>query len=233
MKASVIELEAEVAQSRQRLRESLEAVRSPERLAAFKAEIWQEKEDIVRKTGDAARDAAGRLLADAKARAMANPAAALSIGAGVAWHVLRHPPISALLIGLGIVSLAKTQPTGTSDRVVAQLGSQMTNAAEAAAATAKSWSNVTADAVQQRGERLMASSRELMHDTRDRVSELGERVAAQSAEAAKVASATLGRSWESVAQIAGDEAQRDQILLGAAAVSVLAAIGLAFRRPQP
>lgn len=232
MKAFVAQLQAEVAASRERLRESLDGLRSPERIAAFKAEIWQEKDDLVGKAGDVARDAAGRLLADAKARAMANPAAALSIGAGIAWHLLRHPPVSALLIGLGIVSLAKTQPTGTSDRIVANLGAQMTNAAEAAAATAKSWGYATADAVQEHGERVLLSSRELMHDTRDRVSELGERVAAHSADAAKVAYETVGRSWESVAQRAGDEAQRDQILFGAAAVSVLAAIGLALRHPE-
>jgi len=230
MKASVIELEAEVAQSRQRLRESLEAVRSPERVAAFKAELWQEKDDLVRKTTDVARDAASRLLADAKARAFANPAATLSIGAGLAWHFLRHPPVSALLIGLGIVSLAKTQPTGTADGVVAQFGSQVTSAAEAAASTAKSWGYATADAVQQQSERFMATSRVLVHDTRDRMSEVGERVAAQSAEAAKAASETVGRSWDAVATMAGQEAQRDQMLFGAAALSVLAAIGIAFRR---
>ena len=83
---SVVELEAEVTKSRERLRASLESLRSPERVAGFKAELRSEKDDLVHMASDAAREAAGHMIEDVKARAMANPAAALSIGAGVAVH---------------------------------------------------------------------------------------------------------------------------------------------------
>lgn len=227
MSASVAELEADVARSRQELLACIEDLRSPQSIAYFKAELEHEKDELIRKASDATRDAAGRLVEDVKARALANPAAALSIGAGIAWYLLRHPPIASVLVGLGAIGLAKTPPTGTVDGVTGEAASQMKRAAEAAGA-----------AIQQHGGRLVASSRVLIHDARDQASDIGARVAAQvaaqSAVAARQLSGQVNRSLETVRTMAADEESRDQALLGAAALSVLAAVGIAFtRRQQP
>ena len=45
------------------------------------------------------------------ARAAANPAAALAIGAGLAWRIAHRPPIASLLVGIGLVSLMRTSPS--------------------------------------------------------------------------------------------------------------------------
>jgi gas vesicle protein len=49
-------------------------------------------------------------LDEIKARAAANPIAALAIGAGLAWRLARHPPIATLLVGAGLWGLLKTDP---------------------------------------------------------------------------------------------------------------------------
>jgi hypothetical protein len=228
---SVVELEAEVTKSRERLRASLESLRSPERVAGFKAELRSEKDDLVHMASDAAREAAGHMIEDVKARAMANPAAALSIGAGVAWYLLRHPPISSALIGLGIFSLVRTQPTGASNGVAAQFGSQMKYAADTASSTAKAWADAAAEVVQENGDRFVSNSRMLVHDAQDQISVVSARVAMQSTDIARMASEAVYQSWENVSDVAA-EVPRDQVLFGAAAVSVLAAVGIAFSRRQ-
>src|SRR5205807_2610581 len=55
------------------------------------------------------------VIEDVKGRAAANPAAALAIGAGLAWRLVRHPPIATALIGAGLVSLFRTPPVQASD----------------------------------------------------------------------------------------------------------------------
>jgi hypothetical protein len=51
------------------------------------------------------------MLDNVKARAAANPSAALAIGAGIGWKLVKHPPIATALIGAGVLSLWRTRPT--------------------------------------------------------------------------------------------------------------------------
>jgi hypothetical protein len=55
------------------------------------------------------------LWEDVKARAAANPAAVIAIGAGLAWRLLQWPPIATTLIGLGLYSLWNTEPKQPGD----------------------------------------------------------------------------------------------------------------------
>ena len=54
------------------------------------------------------------MVDDLKAKAAANPAATLAIGAGIAWRAFRHPPIATALIGAGLFSLLRTPPARVS-----------------------------------------------------------------------------------------------------------------------
>jgi hypothetical protein len=66
----------------------LARLRSPGTFSRFKDDVWTEvietKDALVDKTTGAAKDGAQRILADLKERAVANPAAAVAIGAAMA-----------------------------------------------------------------------------------------------------------------------------------------------------
>jgi hypothetical protein len=114
MSNSVTECEREVEIARAKLTRDLSTLRSPETFSSFigelKAEAFEAKDVVVEHAKEAVRTSAEGFIEDLKARAAANPAAALAIGAGIAWRVLRHPPITSLLVGAGVFSLWRTSP---------------------------------------------------------------------------------------------------------------------------
>ena len=108
-------LEREVEQARARFAADLAALGSPRRVGDLKEDLWTQatrtKDDLVETTKDAARNATQRVIDDLKDRAVANPAAALAIGAGLTWRIFQRPPIASLLVGIGLVSLLRTSPS--------------------------------------------------------------------------------------------------------------------------
>ena len=99
-------------------------MRSPQTYRQFGAEL---KSD--------AKSAVQRAIDDVKARAAANPSAALAIGAGLAWRLVKHPPIATALIGAGVLSLWRTTPARINDddylkTAQRRLGEQVSDAAE-------------------------------------------------------------------------------------------------------
>src|SRR4051812_21125105 len=96
-------LERDVEDARARFAGDLARLRAPSTLSDFKAELWAEasetKDTILEKTKQSATDGVQRLIADLKDRAAANPAAALAIGAGLAWRIIQRPPVATLLVG--------------------------------------------------------------------------------------------------------------------------------------
>ena len=96
---SLLQHEHEVERSRAKLTQDLAVLCSPATLAAFTDDLKQEAFET--------RDAFWEKI---KARAASNPAAVMAIGAGLAWRLLRSPPIASALIGVGLFSLWKTQP---------------------------------------------------------------------------------------------------------------------------
>jgi hypothetical protein len=109
--AQLAALERDVEQARSRFAHDLARLRSPATFSAFKDELVAEKDELVDRVKDATRDRAQRILNDLKDKAAANPVAALAIGAGLAWRMIRHPPIASLLVGYGLVSLLRTSPS--------------------------------------------------------------------------------------------------------------------------
>ena len=107
-------LERDVEQARARFAGDLARLRSPATLSNFQDDLWarasETKDDLVEKAKEAATDGVQRLVSDLKEKAAANPAAALAIGAGLAWRLVHRPPIASLLVGIGLFSLWRTSP---------------------------------------------------------------------------------------------------------------------------
>src|SRR5215218_6836146 len=107
--------EREVEAARAKLSADLAILRSPATFSAFtddlKTDATSLKDEALAKAKSTAQSTFQGVVSDIKARAAENPAAVLAIGAGIAWHFVRHPPITTALIGAGLYSLFKTSPS--------------------------------------------------------------------------------------------------------------------------
>ena len=123
------------------------------------------KDAVIEQAKDAVRSKVSSFVDELKAKAAANPAAALTIGAGIAWHVVRHPPIATALIGAGLYSLWRSQavPSNT-------------------------------DYFEHGKERLKEQASELGASAMDMASEMGDVVAAKAGELADTAKQTV-QGW--------------------------------------
>src|SRR5690606_3520961 len=94
----------------------LDVLRSPgtysEVTDNLKAAAYETKDELIAAARSRTTSAVEEAIDNIKARAAANPAAVLLIGAGVAWHLLRRPPVVAALVGGGLYGLMRTQPLG-------------------------------------------------------------------------------------------------------------------------
>src|SRR5256885_12041610 len=92
-------LEREVELTRAKFTNDLARLRSPHVLAEFKDDLWAY-----------ARDTKNGVMADLKARAVANPGAVAALAAGGAWRLFYRPPIATFLVGRGLVGLLRQWP---------------------------------------------------------------------------------------------------------------------------
>jgi hypothetical protein len=100
-------LERETAEARARLAGTLERLTSPQTAQAVKQELTDYAQGLKDNVLGTGRDRAQGYAGDLKARALANPLGLAMIGAGIGWHLYRHPPITTLLVGTGIAMLMK------------------------------------------------------------------------------------------------------------------------------
>ena len=247
-------LEREVEQARAKFAADLARVRSPTTFANFKDDLLIQargtKDELLERTTQAIRETTHRMLQDIKDRALANPAAALAIGAGLAWRLARHPPISTVLIGFGLVSLLRTSPHSE-------------KAHETAArhlADARSRAKELADTTQHRVEELTEHARERVSETvqglAEHASAVTERAGAFAEQTRRTAAETISQTGERASDLTRDLARRareeatglterasevmreavpdpgtrDKLLLGAATLAVTAAVGIAYQR---
>jgi hypothetical protein len=217
--AELNQLERDVEQARARFTTDLARMRSPSIYVDFKdevvAEIRHTKDDLVERTTDAATERAHSIFAEIKDRAAANPAAALAIGAGLAWHLARHPPVTSVLIGLGVMSLWRTNPQhlSRSAELVAQ--------AKEIAGSVKESATELAGSVQDKVEQLRTS------ETAERASELAESIKE------KVVGTAESLAERGTAVIHGalhEREKQDSYLYGAAALALATAVGIAVQR---
>jgi ElaB/YqjD/DUF883 family membrane-anchored ribosome-binding protein len=238
MNDEVKKLEQEANDARARLKSDLLVLSSSHTYEAFKEDLRTE-----------ANDTLSKLIDGAKARVAANPAAALAIGAGIAWRIIERPPIAATLIGAGLFSLFRTSPPRRSplekrdylfegqarlkeqvgdfvaevrDEVVDMANLATNRASEVAGAATEKVRDVASAATSKTREsaaNLGQRVSDVMNDAEEFISEAPSRVGRM----AQAATATLDDAIS-------DAKTRDTILLGVAGLAVATALGIAFQR---
>ena len=221
MTESLSTLESEVEEARAKLASDLSLLRSPHPYRKFSAGL--------------AQSVLQRILDDLKARAAANPSAALAIGAGLAWKLVKDPPIATALIGAGMFSLWRTAPMRVDDRdylgaAQQRFGEQVTDAAD----TVKGYAAETVVAAREKVgayaqsagetvERLTTSAAEEAGESIEHAREAAKHISDKAVNAAQRATSHFSRAI-------GEEGVRDQLLLGIAGLAVAAAVGIAYQR---
>jgi hypothetical protein len=245
---SLRELEGDVERARARLLAHLSVVSSPVAYSEFKDDLKEE-----------ARDTFQGIVENVKGRAAANPVATLAIGAGVAWRLLQHPPISTALIGAGLLSLWRTVPVPPNaqnpdylstarTRLREQVGDFATTVGEQAADMAERVTERATDMagnVAEHASDLAQTVREKAHDGRHQAHDLRAQASdAIGASTASIAHRTQiafndarravgdvsSRAVSMTNRVVGDADTRDALLLSAAGLAVAAALGIAYQR---
>ena len=218
-------LEREVELTRAKFASDLARLRSPHTLAEFKEDLWTH-----------ARDTKNGVVADLKARAVANPAAVAALAAGVAWRLFHRPPIATLLVGLGLVGLLRTSPSQADYAKAEDFFDPEEWRSRAGAFT---------DAAKQKVQDLSAQATEAARDAKTQVAQAAASAAERASDAFRSAGDTARdrgarfaddavsvseRASSGLRAAMPDRDDRDNLLLGAAAMAVAAAVGLAAQR---
>jgi hypothetical protein len=270
-------LERDVEASRAKLARDLSLLRSPdtytELTSDLKSDALDVKDALVETAKANVQSTIEGFVDDLKARAAANPAAALAIGAGIAWRLIQRPPIASALVGAGLYSLFRTRATHPLARTNEAYLSQ---AKERLSEQASDFGEVVRERAVELGERVVGMTTELASDVKDRALAMGEKagdlvgVATERGQelseevrsnltravgdAASGAMQTANNTFEDLRQSTGKAAEqvgagaqaiengmksfagpegreaRDQVLLGAAGVAVVAALSIAWQR---
>lgn len=223
MTETLAKLESEVEEARAKLVKDLSVLRSPQTYREFTADLRSEAQSV-----------AHRVIDDVKARAAANPSAVLAISAGIAWKLLKDPPIATALIGVGMFGLWRTKPSdvhggdyfGTAQqRLREQVGEAMD--------TVKDHVSETSIAVQKNVRNYAQSAGKIVEgivsSAEDTIEGLGN-VRAAAAAIPEDAIDAAQRTTSQMGRALNGGSFRDQLLLGAAGVAVAAALGLAYQR---
>jgi hypothetical protein len=215
-------LEGDVRDARRRLKSDLEVLRASETFWSFKEEVLSEmrrsRDDVVANVKETATDRAERLIADIKERAVANPVAVGAIVAGVAWRIIRNPPITTMLVGYGLISLWRTNPGEPASG--AETVYRAADMAIEAKAQVEQWGSEAGDAIARATNVVVPA-----------VTETVQRWSADGSEAVSQATSSVqslvASGSQSLHHIVMDRQERDKALLGLAAVALTAAIGFA------
>jgi hypothetical protein len=229
------QLERDLQETRERLARDLDRLRSTETISGFKADLLAQvseaKDDLVGKAKASVTVGMQDLLGEVKARAAANPAAALALGAGLAWRLLHRPPIASALVGLGLIALWRTNPQNPAP------GADLAARSAELFKTARAKAEVAGADLHARTEQIRSAASEFIEGTAE--------AAEEALESSQNAIETIRRRGQEMIPVAADSAraamgrmvelslsvkERDQILLGAAALALAAAVGVAAQR---
>jgi hypothetical protein len=230
--AEIRRLEREVEASRAKLATDLSRLHSP---AAYDDFAERARDVVVEQIKTRTRSAWQRVVDDMKAKAAENPAATLAIGAGLAWHIFRHPPIGTALVGAGLFSLLRT----SSDRIrgsenyvshakqrlqqqATHLAGEVADRASSMATELKTEAGAMAEAVKEQSAQLAGAATGKAQEWATYVGEAVRDVPEQAA--------SLARQAERSTHNLYDPDTRDNLLLGIAGVAVVAALGTAYQR---
>jgi F0F1-type ATP synthase membrane subunit b/b' len=261
---SLRQLEQEVEEARAKLAGDLETLRSPSTSAEFTESLKQEalegKDALLNKAKTSIQSSLGSIIEDVKARAAANPTAALAIGTGLVWRLVRHPPIATALVGAGLWSLFRTQPAHlhgragedylayAKNRLVEQASDAAEMAKEKAVALGETVSEKAAetaaditDRVQDLTAQATSAAGDAARNTKERASAMwseatetveqsGRSARSRASTGMSRAADTVDQVWASTQSSLNDAEARDKFLLGAAGLAVVAALGIACQR---
>jgi hypothetical protein len=230
-------LEREVELTRARFAGDLARLRAPHNLAEFKEDLWAQ-----------ARETKDGVLAEVKARAAANPLAVMALAAGVGWRLFHRPPIATLLVGLGLAGLLRTSPSQADyDRAEdvfdpEEWRSRASGFADAAKQKVQDWTAQASQAAREAKTQVADTAAsvaerasEMLRDTgdtaREGLRETGDTARDRLTGLADDAASVSHRASARLRVAMPDRDDRDTILLGAAALAVAAAVGIAsFQR---
>jgi hypothetical protein len=264
-------LERDDEEARARLSADLARLSSPRVYSEFKAgvsrDLDQLKQQAIDTTKEVARERATDMLEMVTDRIAANPAAAAAIGAGLAWRLFRHPPISTALVGLGLyglirgngkgngsVSAEREQDNGGGRRsghgidwnskaevFADNARAQLSDAADVVRAQVSGTTDIirekvanTLDAVREQASGSIESAQDKAADAvaagRQRMGKASLATRRAFATAGDRASAMTNSARRKVSRVVEETSPRDAVLLGAAAVAIATAIGIAAQR---
>lgn len=247
--------EGDVEMARAKLKASLARLRSPETISTFtdglKKEALEAKDALLDKAKSSAQSKITELVDELKAKAAANPAGVLAIGAGLAWHFIRHPPIASALVGLGVVSLWRTnapRPAGRYQPDYLEIGKRrLKEQANQAVSKAKDMAHQGQDAMSAKAAELTRAAGDRVEEWTGQIREaVGELGASLKTDAPSITpsgdeEAILGQkvsdsgpdklfSRTASDMPMADQQSRDKLLLGVAGVAVAAALGIACEK---
>lgn len=236
--ANLRQLEHDVEAARARLAEDLSTLRSPNTVSEFTDELKHEaleaKDALVEKAKSSAQSTALEIIEDLKAKAAANPGAALAIGAGLAWRFLHRPPIATALVGAGLFSLLRTpsiQP-GLDGQVdhLAYARERLKEQSVELAEKVGEMSAKTAETVREHAGELAGAVKEKVRDLGAGMPNMVDELRQASTEAAEEAAAAAAEASSAVQGALSDQQTREKLLLGAAGLAIAAALGIAYQR---
>lgn len=256
------ELEKDVARARARVMARMEALRRPRLYGDAKAELTTRartmKDDLVAQARTQATGQATGLVESLKERAAANPAAVLAIGAGLAWQIYKHPPVTTILVGAGLYALLRDksgmhvpryEPYGgsapssyvpggvagygypvASEPPAKSLVEQGREMAQAATNRATEWARETGQAVTEKVAGVVDQGRSQVNDWRSAASDMAGGMVGDLGQNAS-------EQWERrrrQARAMLPESGNDTLLLGLAAMAVGSALAISMsRRSSP
>jgi hypothetical protein len=218
-------LEGDVRDARLRVKSDLEVLRAPETFSSFKEEVLSEarqsRDDMVAHMKEATAGWAERFIADIKERAAANPVAVGAVAAGVAWRILRKPPITTMLVGYGLISLWRTKPGEAAPG--AETVYRAADIAIEAKQHVEQWSADARDVI-------AGATYVVIPAVTETVQRWSADIGAAASQATTSAQSLLASGSQSLQHVVMDKQERDKVLLGAAAVALTAALGLTCLR---
>jgi len=237
---SLTQLEYEVEAARAKLATGLATLGAPRTLDQLRYAMRNDASQMKDRWIGAAREGVGDQLRDwmsvAKQKAAANPGAVAAIGAGLAWRLMRHPPVATALVGAGLYSLLATDRNERSfaerHRLEERAESVVAKAHDLRDAATEMLSTST-EKIQDWASQISETGGEVADAIKERVSraaDQGATTAHQALDSGQRLAESAAESLSAARRKLADEDAQDRILLGAAGLAVAAALGFALRR---
>jgi hypothetical protein len=226
----------------------------------LKHEALDTKDAVVAQAKEAVQSKLTDFVEDMKAKAAANPAAALTIGAGIAWQFIRNPPIATALIGAGLYSLWRTNAAHANghdtdyylqrgkERLKEQVADLGSSAMDVATDVGKAvsvktdevigvakdkiqdWSRDVADGALAVGSSVKAQAESVAGAARRTVQDLSYQAEHARVRATAVTNEMVRDTLTTGEDLITKVGTRDNVLLGVAGLAVAAALGMAYQK---